>query len=178
MRPGSGAVPWETHQLLSLATRLVERRWDQSLAALGLTHTAALTLKAIAANTGPVNQERLAGQLRIQAQTLGRVMAGLDRTGLVHRSRNAADQRSLDVQLTTAGRDALNAARRAEQDMLPTPLHRNPALDRELAKIITFLSPAPRTRETPETAQPPGTAEQSGTATNLRPWSGLPGSGN
>lgn len=105
-------------------------------------------------------------------------MASLDRTGLVHRSRNAADQRSLDVQLTTAGRDALNAARRAEQDMLPTPLHRNPALDRELAKIITFLSPAPRTRETPETAQPPGTAEQSGTATNLRPWSGLPGSGN
>lgn len=134
-----GTVPWETHQLLSMATRLVERRWDQLLAPLGLTHATALTLKAIAAG-GPLNQEHLAGMLRSQAQTVGRILSGLDRTGLVRRTRNPDDLRSFDIHLTDAGRGALSAACRAEEDLFPSPMSENPDLDRELARVLYILS--------------------------------------
>lgn len=71
---------WSTHQQLSMAARSVERRRDNSLARVGLNHAGVLALKGLA-QAGPVTQEARAGLIRVQGQTLGRVLARMEAAG-------------------------------------------------------------------------------------------------
>ena len=135
------ANTWSTHQLLSMAARLVERRQDRALAALGLTHAAVIALQCL--EGGPLNQERLAAQIKVQSQSLGKVLARLEAGGLVTRSRSPVDRRSIDVAITEAGRRGLEAARQAERDALPPGISRRRSLHDELARVIDFFPDSP-----------------------------------
>lgn len=107
----------DSYRLLSLAARLVQRRQDDALAPLGLTHAAVIALEALA--PGPLNQEQLAELVHVQSQTIGRVVARLDSEGFLKRTRNPADRRQFQVELTDAGKAALAAARRMEAEAFP-----------------------------------------------------------
>ena len=146
------ANTWSTHQLLSMAARLVERRQDRALAALGLTHAAVIALQCL--DGGPLNQERLAAQIKVQSQSLGKVLGRLEASGLVTRSRSPVDRRSIDVAITEAGLRALEAARQAERDALPPGISRRRSLHDELARVIDFFperpGPIPEIRTGPQ----------------------------
>lgn len=156
MVPNADAEPWGPHQLLSMAARLIQRRQDQALADLGLTHAAVVALQGLTA--GPLNQEHLASEIKVRSQSLGRVLARLEGAGLVTRTSSSRDRRSNDVAITDAGLDALAAAREVEKDTLPPNLAEGAILSRELARVISYF-PGPHKaraagRERTETAAP------------------------
>ncbi|MEC5179594.1 DNA-binding MarR family transcriptional regulator [Arthrobacter sp. CG_A4] len=133
-QPSGERTRWSTHQLLSMAARSVERRWDSSLARLGLTHAGVLALKGLV-HAGPVSQEALAALIRVQAQTIGRVLGRLESAAYVARRRSRSDRRSYLVSITESGRQVLKAAQDSEQNLLPARF-RSGSLHRELTALI------------------------------------------
>jgi MarR family transcriptional regulator, organic hydroperoxide resistance regulator len=132
-----------SYRLITLAARLVQRRQDDALAPLGLTRAAVIALEGLAA--GPLNQEQLAEVVRVQSQTLGRVLTRLEASGHISRTRQSADRRQFKVELTEAGKAALDAARQAESDAYPDdPNIAWKVLHEELSKFIRAL---PATRD-------------------------------
>ena len=124
---------------------MVQRRQDDALAPLGLTRAAVIALEGLAA--GPLNQEQLADAIRVQSQTLGRVLTRLESTGHIVRNRHAADRRQMIVELTRDGRAALESARDAESGAYPDdPDIGWKVLHEELAKFVRAL-PAGRDHE-------------------------------
>lgn len=148
----------ESYRLITVAARLVQRRQDDALAHLGLTRAAVIALEGLAA--GPLNQERLAEAIRVQSQTLGRVLARLEAGGHITRRRQPADRRQFKVELTEAGRTALEAARRAEVNAYPDdPAIAWKVLREELSKFVRAL-PLDRTAGTVPRVRPGGSSEQ------------------
>ncbi|MGN7250013.1 MarR family transcriptional regulator [Arthrobacter sp. SAFR-014] len=137
MVPNPDAEQWAPHQLLSMAARLVQRRQDQALAELGLTHAAVIALQGLLA--GPLNQEQLASEIKVRSQSVGRVLSRLEEAGLVARASSSLDRRHNEVSITEAGRQALEAARKAEQDALPPDVVEGTVLGRELARVISYF---------------------------------------
>ncbi|WP_353711556.1 MarR family transcriptional regulator [Arthrobacter sp. K5] len=137
MVPNPDAEQWGPHQLLSMAARLVQRRQDQALAELGLTHAAVIALQGL--TDGPLNQEQLAADIKVRSQSLGRVLARLEGAGLVARESSSLDRRHNQVSITEDGRKALEAARKAEQDALPPDVVEGTVLGRELARVISYF---------------------------------------
>jgi DNA-binding MarR family transcriptional regulator len=127
-----------------MAARLIQRRQDQALADLGLTHAAVIALQGLTA--GPLNQEHLAADIKVRSQSLGRVLARLEGAGLVTRRSSSRDRRSNDVAITDAGLDALAAAREVEKDALPPNLAEGAVLSRELARVISYFPGPHRAR--------------------------------
>lgn len=125
---------WRTDQLLSMAARVVERRKDQALAALGLTHAAVIALQGLSA--GPLNQEQLARRIAVQSQSLGKVLGRLEESGLVTRTRDQRDRRQFSVSLTASGSAALATAHQIERDALPEDLEGWTTLQQDLARIL------------------------------------------
>ena len=68
------AKKWRTDQLLSMAARVVERRKDQALAALGLTHAAVIALQGLAA--GPLTRSSWRAGLPYKASRWARCWHG------------------------------------------------------------------------------------------------------
>ena len=137
MVPNPDAEQWGPHQLLSMAARLVQRRQDQALAELGLTHAAVIALQGLLG--GPLNQEELAADIKVRSQSIGRVLARLEAAGLVARESSSVDKRHNEVSITEAGRQALEAARKAEREALPPDVVAGTALGRELARVISYF---------------------------------------
>jgi DNA-binding MarR family transcriptional regulator len=137
MVPNPDGEQWGPHQLLSMAARLVQRRQDQALAELGLTHAAVIALQGLLA--GPLNQEQLASDIKVRSQSIGRVLSRLEEAGLVARASSSLDRRHNEVSITEAGRQALEAARKAEQDALPPDVVEGTVLGRELARVISYF---------------------------------------
>ena len=137
MVPNPDAEQWGPHQLLSMAARLVQRRQDQALAELGLTHAAVIALQGLL--DGPLNQEELAADIKVRSQSIGRVLTRLEAAGLVARESSSLDRRHNEVSITEAGRQALEAARKAEQDALPPDVVQGTVLGRELARVISYF---------------------------------------
>lgn len=137
MVPNPDADQWGPHQLLSMAARLVQRRQDQALAELGLTHAAVIALQGLL--DGPLNQEQLAADIKVRSQSIGRVLARLEGAGLVARASSSHDRRHNEVSITEAGRQALEAARKAEQEALPPDVVGGTVLGRELARVISYF---------------------------------------
>lgn len=144
MVPNADAEPWGPHQLLSMAARLIQRRQDQALADLGLTHAAVIALQGLTA--GPLNQEHLAAEIKVRSQSLGRVLSRLESAGLVTRTSSSRDRRSNVVAITDAGLNALAAAREVEKDALPPNLADGAVLSRELARVISYFPGSHRGR--------------------------------
>lgn len=142
MVPNPDAEQWGPHQLLSMAARLVQRRQDQALAELGLTHAAVIALQGLL--EGPLNQEELAADIKVRSQSIGRVLSRLEGAGLVARESSSLDRRHNLVSITEAGRQALEAARKAEQDALPPDVVQGTVLGRELARVISYFPGRPK----------------------------------
>ena len=134
MSSGPETKRWRTDQLLSMAARVVERRKDQALAALGLTHAAVIALQGLSA--GPLNQEQLARRIAVQSQSLGKVLGRMEESGLITRTRDQRDRRQFSVALTPAGSAALATARQIECNALPEDLEGWTNLQRDLARIL------------------------------------------
>lgn len=132
----------ESYLLLTTAARLVQRHFDDALAPLGLTRAAVIALKAMSGR--PTNQEQLAAVVRVQSQTLGRVLSRLETGGLVTRTRDPQDRRQFQVEITDAGEAALKAAREAESAALPSGFDEWEILREQLSRFInSFPSPRP-----------------------------------
>ncbi|MET3952817.1 MarR family transcriptional regulator [Arthrobacter sp. UYEF36] len=127
--------------LLTTAARLVQRRFDEALAPLGLTRAAVIALKAMSHH--PMNQEQLAAVVHVQSQTLGRVLTRLEADGLVTRTRDPLDRRQFQVEMTDAGEAALCAAREAESAALPSDFDGWEILREQLSRFVASFS-APR----------------------------------
>jgi DNA-binding MarR family transcriptional regulator len=96
--------------VLRLSRRLRSERPDSgvSLSALGMLATLH--------RTGPMPAARLAKAERLQPQSLSRLIAQLERAGLIERRPGEQDRRTLILEITAAGRKALSrdmTARRA-----------------------------------------------------------------
>ncbi|WP_307795994.1 MarR family transcriptional regulator [Amycolatopsis sp. 195334CR] len=105
---------WPTGRLLSVAARVVESRFDDVLAGLGLTHAGLIVLHHLDAE--PRSQRELAVLCRVTDQTMSRTIERLQRTGFVERSNDPADRRRTIVRLTEAGGRVLASARREERE--------------------------------------------------------------
>jgi DNA-binding MarR family transcriptional regulator len=162
-----------SYRLITLAARLVQRRQDDALAHLGLTRAAVIALEGLA--PGPLNQEQLADAIRVQSQTLGRILTRLEAAGHITRTRQTTDRRQLKVELTEAGFAALEAARHAEINAYPDdPSIGWKVLQDELTKFVSalpanrhpevlpFVAPDHRTRRphTPKTGGRRGPDEE------------------
>lgn len=131
--------------LLTTAARLVQRRFDDALAPLGLTRAAVIALKAM--SNRPMNQEQLAVAVHVQSQTLGRVLTRLAEEGLVTRKRDPHDRRQFQVEITDAGETALRAAREAERAALATDFDGWEILREQLSRLVTTFRSPPQARD-------------------------------
>lgn len=93
---------WPTGRLLFTAARLVENAYNEELASYGITY-AALTILSVLAVRGALSQNQLATDLKVQSQTLGKMVDALVRKGLVTRTRHWRDRRSHLVDITPNG---------------------------------------------------------------------------
>ncbi|MFP3463679.1 MarR family winged helix-turn-helix transcriptional regulator [Arthrobacter globiformis] len=177
MVPNPDAEQWGPHQLLSMAARLVQRRQDQALAELGLTHAAVIALQGLL--DGPLNQEELAADIKVRSQSIGRVLARLEGAGLVARESSSLDRRHNEVSITEAGRQALEAARKAEQDALPPDVVEGTALGRELARVISYFPgrAKPGAAKNQNSAAVAGEAAPDGTSESGSPVANVPPTG-
>lgn len=64
---------------------------------------------------GPVPAIRLAAEERLQPQSLTRILASLEKSGLIARTRNETDRREITIALTRRGRAALTDNIRARR---------------------------------------------------------------
>ncbi len=88
---------------LVVATRNVLAVYRPLLEPLGLTHPQYLVMLALWGEA-PLSVTRIGELLDLDAATLSPLLKRLEAIGYVTRSRNAADERRLDVDLTPAGR--------------------------------------------------------------------------
>jgi DNA-binding MarR family transcriptional regulator len=133
---------WTTSRLLSTAARLNDHDQSQRLKDLDVTHAGATTLKALS-DSGPISQTRLAVLVHVQAQTLGKILEKLEIKGLVSRTRDTLDARSIRTRITTRGRSVVQnidhmRTTTADAAGLSDQVFRN-----QLIAIITRLGPAP-----------------------------------
>lgn len=129
---------WPTNRLLSTAARLVEHSWNERLASLGVTHAGVMALDVLRQH-GTLSQARLAQEVRVQAQTMGKTLHRLESHGHVSRAPNLQDRRSHLVSITEEGRRTLEEASRVEDDLIGDGSLSDDQLRRSLAHLITKL---------------------------------------
>lgn len=98
--------------LLSLGRRLRAARPPGSVSLSAIAVLAALW------RLGPVPAVRLAAEEQLQPQSLTRLIAALERDGLISRTPSEADRRVILIDLTREGADVLAADMRVRRDWL------------------------------------------------------------
>ncbi len=88
---------------LYAATRAVTRAYATLLAETGLTYPQYLALLALWGAGGPMTVGELGARLRLDSGTLTPLLKRLESAGQVTRSRDAADERRVRVEVTDAG---------------------------------------------------------------------------
>ena len=119
-------------------TARFEHSWNERLAALGVTHAGYMALDVLHEH-GTLSQARLAQEVRVQAQTMGKTLHRLESHGHISRSPNLKDRRSHLVSITEAGRNVLNEASRLEGELIDDGTLSDEQLRRSLAHIISTL---------------------------------------
>lgn len=97
--------------LISTVSQLARERFERALAPLHLRARHYGVLAALAAQ-GPVAQTLLGDRLQIDRSTMVAVIDELEAAGRVTRRRNPRDRRAYQLELTPAGRQALERAER------------------------------------------------------------------
>lgn len=128
---------WPVGRLLSMAARLVEHAWAESLEKLGLTHAGLITLHLL--GEGPMSQTDLARRARVETQTMSRTLERLERDGHVVRERSVEDGRRHVVTRTESGVAVWLSARTLEADLFPE-IENADAMRAALLAIIRSLS--------------------------------------
>jgi DNA-binding MarR family transcriptional regulator len=139
-RPPDVDPDWHIGRLLTAAARMLERAFDADIAELGITHAGFRVLDAL--GDGPLPQHALAIRCQVQAQTLSRILDGLERDGHVLRQRDDQDRRRVLVHSTEEGDDLLKRARSLSVDRLdvfPSDQEDTAACRRVLVQIIKRL---------------------------------------
>lgn len=123
---------WSAARLLVTARRLVENAYNAELAGLGLTH-AGLTILNVLAVQGALTQVQLAEELKVQSQTLGRMLNRLARKGFVSRW---PERGSLMIAISPAGQDVLSKARGIAGRLRVTEVLGSESLRNQLQRLI------------------------------------------
>jgi DNA-binding MarR family transcriptional regulator len=108
---------WPIGRLLSTASRQVENRWQEALAAHGLTHAGVIVLHFL--SEVPRSQTELAVLAKVGNQTMSRTIDRLERAGHVTRQRDPGDGRRQLVSITDAGSSVFRVTRTIEGDLFP-----------------------------------------------------------
>ncbi len=101
---------------LAAASRSVIGLYRPVLEPLGLTHPQYLVMLALWERS-PRTVRDIGETLRLDPATLSPLLKRLESAGLITRARNAVDERALDVELTTAGREL-----RTEAEKVPAQI--------------------------------------------------------
>lgn len=92
---------------LAVTNRAVLAVYRPLLEPLSLTHPQYLVMLTLwdhqKSNPSPLSVKKIATALQMDSATLSPMLKRLDALGLITRARNAADERSTDVELTDAG---------------------------------------------------------------------------
>lgn len=107
---------WPTNRLLNTAARLSSNRENDRLRRLGTTHAGLLALRVLGRTNESITQVELARELRVQAQTIGKLLERLEVRGLIRRTRSADDRRVFFVSLTPSGEEILQRAQAMEEE--------------------------------------------------------------
>jgi len=128
---------WPTGRLLSMAARMVEHAWHDTLQTIGITHAGLIVLDLLA--DGPLAQAEIARRARVEVQTMSRTVERLEREGHVERAPDPTDRRSRLVARTPAGAAAWTRAWTLETSAVP-PVEDAELLRAQLLQIVRALS--------------------------------------
>jgi DNA-binding MarR family transcriptional regulator len=106
------------------------------------SYTVLVTLSDLAASMpAGVRASDVAEALRLHKSTLSRIIAVLERLGLVERETSEQDARALNLSLTPSGRASLEAAISARRGRVSEALSRWPRQDvDDLARLLSHLN--------------------------------------
>ncbi|MBG6181981.1 MarR family winged helix-turn-helix transcriptional regulator [Arthrobacter sp. CAN_A1] len=135
---------WSTSRLLLTATRLVENAWSKELADFGITH-AGLTVLVVITLQGAGTQSEIARSVRVQPQTMIRILDNLEYKGFVARVQTSVNQKKQLFAITPAGSKVLHSTAEMEQNILPRDQLPDGSVRRYLQQAIAELT-RPRTR--------------------------------
>ncbi|MCY1696237.1 MarR family winged helix-turn-helix transcriptional regulator [Curtobacterium sp. SL109] len=126
---------------LAATSRSVIGLYRDLLDPLGLTHPQYLVMLALW-EQDPRSVRAIADELHLDSATLSPLLKRLEAAGYLRRTRSAADERQLEVSLTTAGRALRERARAvpvAVADRLGWPVARLEALKDELTALLDVV---------------------------------------
>ena len=134
---------WPTNRLLNTAARLSANQENERLRQLGTTHAGLLTLRVLG-RTSAITQVELARELRVQAQTTGKLLERLETRGLIQRTRSDDDRRVFIVSLSEEGKAVLQRAQAMEDEEAQSSMGSDAVLRAELIAHIRDLGGFPR----------------------------------
>jgi DNA-binding MarR family transcriptional regulator len=123
---------------LATANRSVIGLYRPVLEAIGLTHPQYLVMLALW-ERGPRTVRDLGEALMLEPATLSPLLKRLEAAGMLTRTRNAADDRALDIELTAQGRalrDKAEAVPGTIVERLGMPVAELEAMRDSLARLI------------------------------------------
>ena len=126
---------------LAATSRSVIGLYRDLLDPLGLTHPQYLVMLALWEHD-PRSVRGIADELRLDSATLSPLLKRLEAAGYLRRTRSAADERQLEVALTTAGRALRERARAVPvtvSERLGWPVARLEALKDELTALLDVV---------------------------------------
>jgi DNA-binding MarR family transcriptional regulator len=133
-------------ELFFLLGRRIRQRAARNLAPIGLTPAQARALRVIAHSDQPLRIVALAAELDIVPRSATAVADALERAGLVTRTPDPSDRRSVLVSLSEQGRERMDQMRRQRQQAAEDLFLYLPESDREhLARILRALHAAAAT---------------------------------
>jgi DNA-binding MarR family transcriptional regulator len=127
---------------LAAASRSVIALYRPILEPLGLTHPQYLVMLALWERS-PRRVSHIGDALFLEPATLSPLLKRLETAGLITRTRNADDERALDVELTAAGRVLRERALAVPGQVvarLGMPISRLEAIRDELTELIAAAS--------------------------------------
>lgn len=130
---------WSTSRLLLTATRLVENAWNKELAGIGITH-AGLTVLIVITLQGAGTQAEIARSVRVQPQTMTRILDNLEYKGLVVRVQTSFAHKRQLFAITPAGSKVLTRNAETEQTILPQDMLSDRKLREYLKQTIDELA--------------------------------------
>jgi MarR family transcriptional regulator, organic hydroperoxide resistance regulator len=122
---------------LAVASRTVISVYRPLLEPMGLTHPQYLVMLALWGRA-PLSVSELSRLLDLDAGTLSRLLKRLEASGLVHRARSTADERTLAVSLTEQGHELRQQALRVPEtiiEQMGVPLDELLDLHRRLGEL-------------------------------------------
>ena len=160
LAPAEHAVSVEVVVNLIRATRLVLDVVEPVLRGHGLSAPTFAVLDVLVNSEQPVSPTQIAARMLTPAQTLTHLLDTLQRRGLLRRVAHPTDRRSVLVELTPAGREAVMTAARAVipvEVALLDPI--SPTSQHRLVTLLGQLQRAAHTASRPEHGTADGAAD-------------------